>query len=147
MKYILDTNIILLYLRNKETKKYIENKYQLFKLPNIPIISIVAVGEIKSLAIRNKWGIKRIQALIYFLNELVVTDINSEDVVNRYAEIDAYSQGKLTGKPLNKSSRNMGKNDLWIAATASVSKSILMTTDSDFDHLHNVYIELSKIKV
>ena len=30
------------------------------------------------------------------------------------------NQGKLKDKPFNNSPRNMGKNDLWIAATASV---------------------------
>lgn len=29
----------------------------------------------------------------------------------------------------------MGKNDLWIAATAYVTGATLLTTDADFDHL------------
>jgi len=29
----------------------------------------------------------------------------------------------------------MGKNDLWIAATAHVTGATLLTTDKDFDHL------------
>ncbi len=29
----------------------------------------------------------------------------------------------------------MGKNDVWIAATASVVEAVLLTTDADFDHL------------
>jgi tRNA(fMet)-specific endonuclease VapC len=36
----------------------------------------------------------------------------------------------------------MGKNDLWIAATASVLKAILLTTDHDFDHLDKVLVEV-----
>jgi len=44
-------------------------------------------------------------------------------------------------------SRNMGKNDLWIAATAHVSNAILLTTDRDFDHLNGVYFEAAKIEV
>ena len=45
------------------------------------------------------------------------------------------------------SSRNMGKNDLWIASTAHVLEATLITTDNDYDHLENVYFELVKIKV
>jgi tRNA(fMet)-specific endonuclease VapC len=30
----------------------------------------------------------------------------------------------------------MRENDLWIAATAAASDAILVTTDKDFDHLH-----------
>jgi predicted nucleic acid-binding protein len=36
--------------------------------------------------------------------------------------------------------RNMGKNDLWIAATASVQSATLITTDKDFDHLNGVFL-------
>ena len=39
-------------------------------------------------------------------------------------------------------SRNMGKNDLWIAATAAVTQSKLLTTDGDFDHLNGSFIDL-----
>ena len=35
----------------------------------------------------------------------------------------------------------MGKNDLWIAASAAVTGAILMTTDKDFNHLHPGLIE------
>jgi predicted nuclease of predicted toxin-antitoxin system len=34
----------------------------------------------------------------------------------------------------------IGQNDLWIAATAWVTKAALITTDSDFDHLHRVFL-------
>ena len=54
------------------------------------------------------------------------------DVVETYAEIDNYS--KRNGVP-------MGKNDLWIAATAAVTGARLLTTDKDFDHLDGVYLE------
>ena len=30
----------------------------------------------------------------------------------------------------------MGKNDLWIAATAKATGATLLTTDKDFDHLY-----------
>jgi len=39
----------------------------------------------------------------------------------------------------------MGKNDLWIAATASVLEATLLTTDFDFDHLKGVFLEVAKI--
>lgn len=36
----------------------------------------------------------------------------------------------------------MGKNDLWIAATASVLEATLITTDKDFGHLDTKYLKL-----
>jgi tRNA(fMet)-specific endonuclease VapC len=41
--------------------------------------------------------------------------------------------------------RSMGKNDLWIAATASVLKLPLLTTDKDFLHLDSLYLDLKFI--
>ncbi len=39
----------------------------------------------------------------------------------------------------------MGKNDLWIAATAFVYNIELLTTDKDFNHLKDEYLKLRLI--
>ena len=81
------------------------------------------------------------------MRKFIITDINYEDIIEMYAEIDTFSQGKLKENPLKMSSRNMGKNDLWIAETASITASKLLTTDDDFDHLNGTYLDLLKIKI
>lgn len=88
------------------------------------------------MALKNQWGNRRIAQLEEFLNQFFIIDINAEDIINRYAEIDAYSQRKLAKMPSNFSSRNMGKNDMWIAATASIAEAKFITTDKDFHHLN-----------
>jgi len=35
----------------------------------------------------------------------------------------------------------MGKNDLWIAATAHVVDATILTTDKDFDHLASEFLK------
>ena len=87
---------------------------------------------------------KRIEQM---LSILIIIDINNADekLLKTYAEIDAYSKNKLRAKLLGKSIK-MGKNDLWIAATALVANATLLTTDNDFDHLANTYIDLKKFK-
>jgi len=50
-KFVLDTGIILGYVRGAGYAEYIEKKYRLFSPPNIPLISIVSKGEIYSLAL------------------------------------------------------------------------------------------------
>lgn len=45
------------------------------------------------------------------------------------------------------SARNMGKNDLWIAATAAMSEATLLTTDNDFDHLDGHYFKVEKLRI
>ena len=143
MNFLFDTNILLCYIRLDKKAFYIDETFQPFDAENTPILSVVSVGEIKSIALRNKWGTAKRTTLKKLLSLFIITDINSDDVLDAYAEIDTFSQGK--GKPLKMSSRNMGKNDLWIAATAYVSSSKLLTLDKDFDHLQSEYIEILKI--
>ena len=112
MNYLLDTNIILIYIRDKKTRQFIDSIFNPFGESNTPIISVVTVGEIQSIARRNRWGTPKLKLLDEILKEIVITDINSEDVIELYAEIDNFSQGKSDDKPLNNSARNMGKNDL-----------------------------------
>ena len=147
MEYLLDTNIVLVYARGNNLTKKIEEELQLLSGDNQLVISVVTVGEIKSLAIKNNWGKSKVAKLSELLNEFIVADINVEEITERYAEIDAYSQGKLPGKKGKFSSRNMGKNDLWIAATGSVLQVVIVTTDSDFDHLEGEYIKLKKVNL
>ena len=142
MNYVLDTNIILLYLKDHPTKTLIEETYGPFLPENNPIISIVTVAEIRSIAAKNNWGEKRIKIVEEFMNELIVVEIRFNDLINAYAEIDAFSQGKLKDRPLKVTARNMGKNDLWIAATAHVTQAKLITTDKDFEHLAGEYFEV-----
>jgi len=146
MNYLLDTNILLIYLRAKKEREKIEIDYNPFGINNNPMTSIVCIGEVKSIARRNYWGNKRLQLLDEILSSLIIIDIKSEDILEEYAEVDAYSQGKIKENPLPMTSRNMGKNDIWIAATAIVTKSVLLTTDKDFEHLHDKYLEVITIK-
>jgi len=145
MTYLLDTNILLIYIRDNATRQWVDQTYSPLGESHIPVISVVTVGEIRSIALRNNWGRKKQQQLEDLLNQLVVANINAEDVIERYAEIDAFSQGKLKGKLLGTSARNMGKNDLWIAATASVTNAWLLTTDADFDHLEEAFLGVERI--
>ena len=39
----------------------------------------------------------------------------------------------------------MGKNDVWIAATAMATDSKLITSDSDFDHLDGEFFDVLHI--
>jgi len=142
MKYLFDTNVLLKYLREDEFKDRLERDLDMSNPENQNITSIVTVGELMSLSLRNNWGVKRNEKLNYIIEKFIIADIRYLDLARRYAEIDAFSQGKLKDKPLKMSSRNMGKNDLWIAATASLADARLITFDQDFEHLNQVYFEL-----
>ncbi|MCC5916162.1 MAG: hypothetical protein JJU02_02425 [Cryomorphaceae bacterium] len=70
-------------------------------------------------------------------------------MIETYIKIDAFSQRKMAapnGDKLNSSPRNMGKNDIWIAATAYVIGAELITSDGDFDHLNGGWLRVTKFK-
>lgn len=146
MYFLFDTNILLFYIRENATASAIDSTYNPFGNGNTPILSVVSVGEIKSIALRNGWGKTKLTKLKELMSLFVITDINADDVLDMYAEIDAFSQGKLKNKSLKMTARNMSKNDLWIAATAKITSAKLLTSDDDFDHLDSHYIEIIKIK-
>lgn len=143
-KYLLDTGILLRFIRGSEYAKHAEGKYQLFDPQNEIFISVVSVGEILSLAIQFDWGDAKKTALKKTINEIPWVDIHNEEVLNRYAEIDAFCLNKNKAKslPPGISAKILQKNDLWIASTASVLKATLLTNDKDFDLLHNEYLNV-----
>lgn len=147
MIFLFDTNIVLLYLRKLAVINIIEAAYNPFGLDNTAAVSVVTVGELKALALNNKWGKNKIREMEDILLDFVIVDINSVETINRYAEIDVFSQGRLEGRKLNMSARNMGKNDIWIAATASVLDATLLTTDKDFNHLDGEFLQVGKIDI
>ncbi|MCB0643185.1 MAG: PIN domain-containing protein [Phaeodactylibacter sp.] len=145
MHYLLDTSILLIYLKNHAAGSKIDEAFAPLAPGNIPVVSVVSFAELKALALKNSWGARRQALLDRFLDQFLIADIHAQPVIERYAEIDAFSQGKLEGFPLGDSARNMGKNDLWIAATASVLKCPLITTDKDFLHLDPFFLKLELV--
>ena len=144
MNLLLDTNIILYIVRARDPGGIL----RFINSENSKIyLSIVSEAEIRSFAIRKKWGSNRLDFLNDFLIGVNIVEVN-QLYVSTYAEIDAYSQ-RLNPNFENyrfDTPRNMGKNDLWIASLAALLGLRLVTTDADFDHLHNVFFEVKKIK-
>ncbi len=128
----LDSNILLHYVRESRLAAIIETRYGLTTVDPPPVISIVSEGELNALSLQLSWGTQRQRRIQELLNYFIIVPLPFSRVVAVYAEIDDYSR---------RSGVTMGKNDIWIAATASVTGTRLLTTDKDFDHLHGVYLE------
>ena len=111
--YLLDTNILVLLLRKDPRWAQIHNLYGFENSNNF--ISVVSIGELYALGLQNNWVENRLSQIEILREEFVVADITIGSLIQRYAEIDAFSQGKLKTKTLDGSAKNMGKNDLWIA--------------------------------
>lgn len=147
MNYLLDTNIIVIYGRDSNVADLIEQEHEIFSGKHNLAISVVTLGELNSLSQQLKYGERRKRKMNTLVEDVFKIDINILKVIEKYGEIDAYSQRKLEDRPLHQSARNMGKNDLWIAATASAYDMVLITTDKDFNHLDGEFIKLKYIDV
>jgi tRNA(fMet)-specific endonuclease VapC len=125
----------------------IENELQPFSKGNTIYISAVTKGELLSFAKQVGWGKRKLEKLHSLILPASCIAIDGDSpLMDAYADIDAYSQAKHPEylPPVAFSARNMGKNDLWIAATAFLFGLTLVTTDHDFDHLHPDFIEVVK---
>lgn len=141
-RYFLDTGIILGYLRSAPYAAVVEKTFSPFSPPNLAAMSVISRGELASLAYRNKWGTPKQTTLHELLKKIPQVDIDADAVIQMYGEIDAFSQGYHPTKSLRISARNMGKNDIWIAATAVISNASLITIDKDFDHLNGEFLSV-----
>lgn len=146
MKYLLDTNILIHLVRENKTSYAIEQQFNLFS--HRLFFSAVSKGEILSIAKQSRWGLSKMSRLHILFNSLNCYPIDGDSpLMDAYADIDTYSQGKHLSYPPPRgfTSRNMGKNDLWIAATAFLLDLPLITTDNDFDHLHPHFVVVHKV--
>jgi tRNA(fMet)-specific endonuclease VapC len=151
MAYIVvDTCVVMHIMRkNQQGQRALDFINNQPEEPTI-ILSAVTKAELQSLALQHQWGNTRKSFIDYFIKSAMVVDINHTDnqLISAYAEIDTYSKGKGQDPQGNRkpgSANKMGKNDLWIAATALVLDAILLTADGDFDHLVNTFFKIEKV--
>jgi tRNA(fMet)-specific endonuclease VapC len=148
---VIDTCVIIHIVRDSPTgKNCLVQLASIDPNPNI-IISVVTKAELESFSRQNNWGENKLAKLNTFFQIATVIDIKSADnkLMEGYAFVDSYSKGRLpdpSGNLLSGSSKKMGKNDLWIAATAFALGLSLMTTDGDFDHLNGKLLNVIKVK-
>lgn len=147
---VIDTCIFIHIVKDTVIgKKCIEEIEKYDEAANI-IACVATKAELESFVAQNYWGKPKIEKLNNILSEITYIDISNADrlLLDSYSEIDAFSKGKIKdkrGNLLNGSAKKMGKNDLWIAATAYSLDIPLMTTDGDFDHLNNTLMNIIKI--
>lgn len=147
---VIDTCVFIHIVRDTLTgRKCLEALEKYDEAANI-IVSVVTKAELESFIAQNNWGKPKIDRLNKILAEITYIDIANADhlLIDSYTEIDAFSKRKIkdrNGNLLSGSARKMGKNDLWIAATAYALDTPLMTTDGDFDHLNGIHLNIMKV--
>ncbi len=124
--YLLDTNILVHYVRGSSVWHRIREVYQPLLISPTPKFCLVGEGEIRSLAVQWGWAERKLGQMEFCLGYFRPQTIDDPDILRAYATIDAYCESI---------GQTMGKNDLWIAATAAVTGATIITTDRDFDKL------------
>lgn len=143
--FVLDTNLVLAFQKtNQNLIEKVVSENDLNDSDAVLMISAITRGELLSIALQNNWGDAKLQRLAQILESLITLDIGGDDEVllNAYAEIDAFCKKRHPTKKLEGSAKPMGKNDLWIAATAMATNATLLTTDGKFQHITDVMIRM-----
>lgn len=130
--YLFDTNIFVHLIRNDLFGQFIRSTYGLLSGYNAIRMSIVTVGELEALVRKRNWQAAKQMQLSIILSQVSIIDISDVAILSAYGDIDAACDA--AGKP-------MGKNDVWIAATARAANATLLTSDSDFDFIHGTWID------
>jgi len=121
--YLLDTNVLLFWLRGGDMCQAIDEQFHLTQSSFRPMICEVTLGEIEAFAMDSKWGEARKEKLAEIRRKLVVVDLTDERMYRAYAELSTLAKG--SGLPIFHD-----KNDLWIAAATRISGATLLTTDA-----------------
>lgn len=130
---VLDTNVLVHVIRRNALGQQLLDDFKLLDRPNPPIISYVTLAELYSLGRRNGWGAQKLDFIETVRMNLIVAPIERDQILRAYVEIDAFAASN---------GKSIGKNDLWIAATANVTDAYLLTTDKDFEPLRDEYLNL-----
>ena len=141
--FLLDTGLLLGFCRKAPYALNAREQYRLGDQATMVFTSVVCKGEILALQERLGWGESKRNLLQDVLSTIPAIGINDDLILDAYARIDAWSRGRPVVSPHNapppRSARKMAKNDLWIAATAHASQTVLLSTDKDFEHLRDIW--------
>ena len=124
--YLLDTGIVLLATRAGHASQVIDAQFGLSSSSFRPALCEVSVGELLAFANASHWGNKRKATLMQRLEASLIIPISHPGVHQRWAEMQS---------TLKSAGISVGQNDIWIAATASVTGLTVLSTDGDFKHL------------
>lgn len=124
-KYLIDTNIAILFLNNRESVvKKIKESEQIF------LCSIVA-GELLYGARKSALAKKNLQKYEGFINSMPLLPV----------DVSTANNCSLIKKQLRSKGTPIPENDIWIAAVALQHQLVLVTDDNHFNVVENLRIE------
>ena len=146
-RIVLDTGMLLGIVRGAPWAGKVISEFNLDKGGIVLATSVVCLGEILSISEKHRWGLKRKEYLEQIIEGITILTLNDRSVLNAYARINTWTHGgnvQITapnGAPPPKPAISMKQNDMWVAATTHSFKGLLLSTDKDFIHLNNIWID------
>lgn len=133
---ILDTNILVHWVRLDRTGEHLQQHYHLDLRLERPLFSTITEGEIRGLAKCWNWGESKLDKVEEILNELVRLEAGLPEIVAAYARL--YFEDQRQGQ-------NTKQNDLWIAASAVAADAVLLTCDRDFEWMSPGLVQVERV--
>ena len=149
-RFLLDTGVLLGFVRKAPWADAAHTDHNLGSVEVMSLTSVICQGELLALSEKFGWGAKRREVLEEALDNFPILGI-TPDVVRAYALIDAWTHGKpvtaagIPPPPSGTPAVSMKQNDIWIAASTHVSQATLLSTDKDFEHLHNIWLDYAYV--
>lgn len=124
--HLLDTPIVMHYFRANAVYRAVEAEYGIVASRFRPQLPATAAGEVLAFGYDPQWDKARRERLQGFVAGCTILGNGEPSVFEKYAELHDFNK---------RNGANVGQNDLWIAAVASVTGLTLLTTDQDFGRL------------
>lgn len=112
---MLDTDVFLLLLRQRDTARELDARYGIASSPARPIVSAISLGEAMAYASEAGWRGQEDDWILQAARSFLVIEPHGE-VIRRYGALAA---GDLP----------VSQNDVWLVATAQVCNATLLTCD------------------
>lgn len=145
VSYLLDTSVLVEIITDSPCSRWAEKEFNLSSEETPTLTSIVSSGEVLKLAKHRGWGQKKLDRMDKCLEGYLPINIDSSHIIDAYATIGAWSErARIVAPdwpPLPYPAVRMGKNDLWIAATAHALNLTVLSTDRGFEFLDKKWID------
>ena len=145
-RILLDTGVLVSLSRTAEWALFAQSEFGLDDDNTLVSTSVICRGELLALAEKWNWGSGKRDKLEKVFESFPTLGISDSSIIQSYAKISAWTEGKsVEGEiaPPPSPAVPMGQNDIWVAATAHATRSLLLSTDKDFNHLKETWIEFA----
>lgn len=87
-RYVLDTNVLLLLVKNPVLGRYFSQTHGVLSLKELTY-SYISLGELDYITKQNQWGPKRLQVLQVVLKGFTPIPVTGQSLIAQYGDLDS----------------------------------------------------------